>query len=139
MANGTKGTAVVSNASTGACSYTANAGTNGTDTFSFRVFDGTLNSNVATLTVIIPAPPSGSVVLQGTVTDHATGQPLVGAKVYRHGATNGPLIATTDANGHYFVDGSLLPTATGPITFQVQGTSSSPQATQLPPCRQHWM
>ena len=56
-------------------------------------------------------------VLQGTVTDRGTGQPLAGAKVYRHGATNEPLIATTDANGHYSVDGSLLATATGPITF----------------------
>jgi VCBS repeat-containing protein len=58
VANGTKGSAVV-NASTGGYTYTSNAGTSGTDAFTFKANDGSLDSNVATITVTIAAnrPP----------------------------------------------------------------------------------
>src|SRR4029450_5435109 len=49
VANGTKGSAVV-NASTGVYTYTANAGASGGDTFTFKANDGSLDSNVATIT-----------------------------------------------------------------------------------------
>jgi VCBS repeat-containing protein len=62
VANGTKGTAVVTNAATGAYNYTANAGAGGTDTFTFRANDGSLNSADATVTVTIATnrPPTAS-------------------------------------------------------------------------------
>jgi len=58
VANGTKGSAIV-NASTGGYTYTSNAGATGTDAFTFKANDGSLDSNVATITVTIAAnrPP----------------------------------------------------------------------------------
>jgi hypothetical protein len=53
VANGTLGTAAISNASTGAYTYTPNANVKGTDTVTFRVSDGKVNSNTATITVTI--------------------------------------------------------------------------------------
>jgi hypothetical protein len=53
VSKGTKGSATISNASTGAFTYKANAGTSGTDTFTFRASDGKANSNTATVTVTI--------------------------------------------------------------------------------------
>ena len=58
VSNGAKGIATITNATTGTYTYTANSGTSGTDTFTFRVSDGTLISNVATVTVTITVPPS---------------------------------------------------------------------------------
>ena len=123
VANGAKGTAILTNASTGAYTYAANSSTSGTDTFTFRAGDGALDSNIATVTVTIAPqePPGPSVVLFGRVTDRATGQPLAGATVFRHGATNGFLVATTDTNGRYTIDGSQVPTTSGPLTFQAPG------------------
>lgn len=58
VTNGTKGTAQITDASTGAATYTANAGTSGTDTFTFQVTDARgLASNVATVTVTIQPSP----------------------------------------------------------------------------------
>jgi VCBS repeat-containing protein len=69
VANGTKGTAVVTNATTGAYIYTANAGASGTDSFTFRANDGSLNSADATVTVTIttnrpPTVNNGSLTTQ---------------------------------------------------------------------------
>jgi hypothetical protein len=54
--NGTKGTALVTNAATGAYAYAANPGASGLDTFTFRASDGVLGSNEATVTVTISNP-----------------------------------------------------------------------------------
>lgn len=53
VANGTKGTAVITNANTGAYTYTPNQDANGTDTFTFKAKDGTADSNTATITIAI--------------------------------------------------------------------------------------
>ena len=59
VVNGTKGSAVITNAATGEFTYTPSANVNGTDTFSFKVNDGTIDSNIATVTVtIIPVNDS---------------------------------------------------------------------------------
>jgi subtilase family serine protease len=56
--NGTLGTATITDNSTGAFTYSPKLGQTGTDTFTFVVNDGQLDSNVATVTVtIVPAPP----------------------------------------------------------------------------------
>jgi hypothetical protein len=68
VTNGTKGTATISNPSTGAFTYTTAAGVSGSDSFTFRVNDATANSNVATVSITIgagtptnraPVPTSG--------------------------------------------------------------------------------
>lgn len=55
VANGSKGTATVTNAATGAYSYVPSANANGTDTFTFKANDGTLDSGTQTITVTINA------------------------------------------------------------------------------------
>jgi len=49
--NGTKGTVVITNNATGTYTYTPTTNEEGTDTFTFRAFDGTDYSNIATITV----------------------------------------------------------------------------------------
>ncbi|BAU44230.1 Ig-like domain-containing protein [Leptolyngbya sp. O-77] len=49
----TKGSVVITNTTTGAFTYTPNANANGADSFTYRVFDGTVYSSPATLTVAI--------------------------------------------------------------------------------------
>ena len=51
--NGTKGVATITNTATGAYSYVPNAGMTGTDTFTFTASDGSLTSNLGTITVTI--------------------------------------------------------------------------------------
>jgi PKD domain/Listeria-Bacteroides repeat domain (List_Bact_rpt)/Bacterial Ig domain len=53
VANGAKGSAVITNAATGAFTYTPNTNQSGTDTFTFRANDGSSNSNIATVMVTI--------------------------------------------------------------------------------------
>jgi len=53
--NGNLGTAVITNPSTGAFTYTPASNSNGTDSFTFRVNDGTSDSNSATITITITA------------------------------------------------------------------------------------
>jgi len=58
VTNGSKGSATMTNASTGAFTYTPNANQTGTDTITFKVNDGTVDSNPGTTTITItPAPP----------------------------------------------------------------------------------
>jgi hypothetical protein len=55
VAQGTKGVVTITNATTGAYSYVPNANANGSDSFTFTVSDGSLDSNVATISVTINA------------------------------------------------------------------------------------
>jgi len=56
--NGSRGTAVLTNPTTGAFTYTPNPGEEGNDSFDFKANDGSLDSNQATVTVaIINTPP----------------------------------------------------------------------------------
>ena len=57
VANGTRGTATITNSATGAYAYTPNPGASGADTLTFRANDGTLDSNVATISVNITGAP----------------------------------------------------------------------------------
>ena len=86
ITNGTKGQAVITDESTGAFTYTPNANANGQDTFTFVANDGTVDSNLAAITVTITPVPDAPVAQNGTaVTDEDT-------------PVDGTLIAT-DADG----------------------------------------
>jgi len=52
-----KGTVTITNSATGAFTYTANAGATGTDSFLFKVDDGTLFSNHQTVTISLVEAP----------------------------------------------------------------------------------
>ncbi|MFD0715768.1 S-layer homology domain-containing protein [Paenibacillus sp. GCM10027626] len=54
--NGTQGTAEITDVGTGAFIYTPNAGAEGQDTFTFRVYDGHAYSNTAAVTITIVRP-----------------------------------------------------------------------------------
>jgi hypothetical protein len=93
VVNGTKGTAVVTNAATGAFTYTPNPNENGADSFTFRVSDGQTTSDVATVQVTI-APVNDA--------------PVAAAASYNVTLPN-PLTATLGATD---VEGS-------PLTFEL--------------------
>src|SRR5262249_29698088 len=59
----------ITNAATGTYQYTANADATGGDTFTFTASDGTLTSDVATITIAItpPAPTARTAVMTTTV------------------------------------------------------------------------
>jgi hypothetical protein len=63
VTKGGLGTAQITNASTGAYTYTPDAGVTGTDEFTFKVNDGTADSNAATVTVTIKADSSSTLAL----------------------------------------------------------------------------
>src|SRR5439155_479972 len=70
VTNGTKGAASITNAATGAFSYTPLPNVNGTDTFTFKANDGLLDSNVATVTVTITpdtTPPPDPTIASGPI------------------------------------------------------------------------
>ena len=72
VSNGSKGSAVVTNAATGAFTYTPLAGMTGADTFTFKANDGALDSNVATMTVQIG--PLAPVISSATSATGVVGQ-----------------------------------------------------------------
>jgi large repetitive protein len=61
VANGSKGAAAITNATTGVFTYTPSAGVAGVDSFTFKANDGTLDSNVAAVTVTIGVGATGLV------------------------------------------------------------------------------
>jgi hypothetical protein len=68
VADGTKGTAIVTDSSTGAFTYTANSGASGEDTFTFQATDNHgAASNLAVVTVTIQPPPACATDVTGSV------------------------------------------------------------------------
>jgi hypothetical protein len=67
VSNGTMGTATVTDSATGTYTYTPNPNAIGTDTFTFKANDGTLDSNVATVTITIAptTPPPTPAITSG--------------------------------------------------------------------------
>jgi hypothetical protein len=68
VTNGSLGTATITNAATGAFTYTPNPDANGSDTFSFKANDGTSDSNTATETITIVAVEDAPIAQTGTLT-----------------------------------------------------------------------
>ena len=66
VTNGTKGAATITNASTGAYTYTPNPNANGLDSFTFKANDGFLDSNVATIVLSITPVNDAPVAVNGT-------------------------------------------------------------------------
>jgi uncharacterized repeat protein (TIGR03803 family)/VCBS repeat-containing protein len=95
--NGTKGTATITDASTGAFRYLPNAGATGADTFTFIASDGSLASNIATVAVnIVPimvtviSPNGGERVFVSnptTISWSATGAAQFDVVLSRNGVT----------------------------------------------------
>ncbi|MBF0212888.1 MAG: tandem-95 repeat protein [Magnetococcales bacterium] len=114
IANGAKGRATLTNATTGAYSYTANAGATGTDSFTFRVNDGRVDSNTATVTVTIQNANTAPVASAGvlTTTQNATGAGTLIATDAEHDSLTFSIVT----NGTKGV-ASLLNAATGSYRY----------------------
>ena len=106
---GDRGTAVITDAATGAFTYTPNAGESGTDAFTFRISDGSANSNIAAIAVNINIQP----VTTGSCATTPQAQTLTGTLTATDTETPGLLMF------NLFVDGSG---GAGPITTAKGGT-----------------
>jgi uncharacterized repeat protein (TIGR03803 family)/VCBS repeat-containing protein len=123
--NGELGTATITNPTTGAFTYTPNANANGVDTFTFKVNNGSLDSNVATVAVTIvpvndpPVATNGAIsVTQGSATN---------GRLVANDIENDPLIFTIVANGSA---GTAVVTdvATGAFTYTPGGETLGPDS-----------
>lgn len=100
VVNGAKGTAVITNATTGAFTYTPSANQNGTDAFTFKVYDGKGYSNTATVSVVINPVNDAPVALDDAVSTNrnvAKNIVLVGTDV--EGSTLTYTVVTSPTKG----------------------------------------
>ena len=141
MSNGSLGTAVITNATTGAYTYTPNANATGTDTYTFKANDGTADSNVATITVTITAvndAPSASAGSLTTDEDLAFDGVLAGSDVDSSsltysvvsGPTKGTVTITDATTGAYVYSPNPNVNGADSFTFKVSdGLADSNVAT----------
>ena len=130
MANGAKGSAVITNPATGAYTYTPNANATGSDTFTFRVNDGTTDSNIATVTVTITpvndAPLASesavttdeNVPVSGTLVASDVDSPTLSFGIVTNGS-RGTATVTNAATGAFTYTPSSGQAGTDTFTFQV--------------------
>ncbi len=97
VANGTKGVSTITNATTGAFIYAPNTGASGGDSFTFKVNDGLVDSNIATATVTI-GPPNHVPAANGASFRVAPNRPYRGA-LSASDADGDPLTFSVVANG----------------------------------------
>jgi hypothetical protein len=117
VANGALGTAVITNAATGAFTYTPKTGVRGTDTFTFKANDGSLNSNTATVTVKIN---NGKPVASASQITAISAAPASGSFTASDPDSD-PLTYTVLSSGTL---GTLtVDPATGAFTYTVQNNS----------------
>jgi LmbE family N-acetylglucosaminyl deacetylase/lysophospholipase L1-like esterase len=98
VANGAKGTAVVTDATTGAFVYTPNPDANGTDSFTFKANNGGLDSSPATVTVTI-TPVVDSIMV---IAAHPDDESLMAAGVIKKALASGDSVKVVIVtNGDY--------------------------------------
>jgi len=114
VSNGTKGTAVITNTTTGALTYTPSAGQTGQDSFSFKVNDGIVDSNVATMSITITVVNEAPVVSDASV---ATMENIATSAILSAtDADNDSLTFSIVSNGAKGV-ATITNTATGAFTY----------------------
>jgi hypothetical protein len=124
VANGSLGTATLTNAATGQYTYTASPGASGTDTITFVANDGQLDSNVATITVNVFAttvPNVAPIAIDGAVSV-APGASLDGILLAVDG-DNDPLTYRIVSPGNQGV-AALTDSASGNYTYQANATAT---------------
>ena len=128
VANGSKGVATITNALTGAFTYTPNNNQRGIDTFTFKAREGSLDSNIATVTVTITnnKPTANSTALSTIGTAPVSGaMPAADAdgdtltwSIMTNG-TKGTAVITDAATGAFAYTPNVGETGTDTVTFQV--------------------
>ena len=137
------GTAVITDAATGACTYTPLTGAVGVDSFTFKVTDGVYDSNIATITVCIapsqahaaPTAYNGTlIVIRNTATNSVllAGDPDSTALTYSivsQGA-KGTVTLISAANGTFTYTPNTEALGTDAFTFKTHdGVTDSNTAT----------
>lgn len=108
----------------GQFTYTPNSGFTGTDSFTYKPFDGALNGNTVTVTLNVQATNqvlSGNITLQNWIVSPA-GQ-VINVEVYAVGNTTTPLrtgTATLDGSGNWSLTLST-PLAAGNYDVRIRG------------------
>jgi uncharacterized repeat protein (TIGR03803 family)/VCBS repeat-containing protein len=121
VSNGTRGSATIINAATGAFSYTPQANVTGTDTFTFRANNGSVDTNVATITVTIEPVNDAPVAEDGTASTApgvAVNGQLAAADV------DGPALTFAIVAGGSKGTAQVINPATGAYTYTPQATAS---------------
>jgi large repetitive protein len=153
VTNGTRGTSTLTDAATGAFTYAPTANANGTDTFTFRVSDGSLTSAIATVTVNITAVNDVPVATGASVTtpeDTAIAVTLVATDVETtslvftivsgptHGQLSGtaPNLTYTPAANYFGLDGFTFTASDGTDGSNVATVSISVTAVNDAPVAQ---
>jgi hypothetical protein len=133
VTNGSKGTATITNASTGAYSYVPQPNANGTDTFTFVANDGTADSNTATVNVTI-APVNDPPVANNDTATTSVNTPVTIGVIANDSDPDGDALTivslTQGAHGAVVIDQSQVvytPAAdyVGPDTFTYKAQDSS--------------
>lgn len=114
VANGTLGIAFITDASTGAFTYTPNPNANGSDSFTFQASDGTLTSNVATVSVTIN-PVNDAPVAQNGVASTFMATPVNGTLVATD--IDSPALTFATATNGSKGTAVITNTATGAYTY----------------------
>lgn len=97
VSQGSKGTVTITDSSTGAYTYTPNANQFGSDNFTFKVNDGTWDSNTATMAVTIISVNDAPVTQPGTL---VTSEDTAGAgTLVANDVEMQPLTFSIDTNG----------------------------------------
>src|SRR6185436_16038450 len=100
VANGAKGTATVTNATSGAFTYTPAANATGVDSFTFKARDASVDSNVATVTVTITAVNDAPVAAaQAVTTNEDTPKAITLSATDEEGATLTYTVVASPAHG----------------------------------------
>lgn len=135
VTNPARGSITLTNAATGAFTYTPNANINGTDSFTFRASDGKVNSNVATVTITITAvndAPVLNAIGSQSVNEGATKTITLSASdvdssdTLSFSASGLPAFATLTDNGNRTATINLAPnyTASGAYSIAVTVTDN---------------
>ncbi|MBF0212756.1 MAG: tandem-95 repeat protein [Magnetococcales bacterium] len=141
VANPGQGQVTITNAATGAFTYTPNAGATGSDSFTFKANDGQADSNTATVTVTIQRANHAPVATNGTLSvtgstaatgtlsaTDADGDSLTYAIVAN--GSKGTLTLTNSATGAYRYTPNSGATGTDTFTYKASdGTTDSNTAT----------
>jgi uncharacterized repeat protein (TIGR03803 family)/VCBS repeat-containing protein len=121
VTNGSKGSAVVTSAATGAFQYTPNANASGTDSFTYKTSDGAVESNTATIAVTITAVNDAPIAVDGTTTV-AAGASVAGA-LAASDVENSSLTYAIVNNGTKGT-AAIVNAATGAYTYSANAGSS---------------
>ena len=138
---GSKGTVAITNISSGNYTYTPNNNVNGSDSFTFRVNDGTVNSATATVSVTITAvndPPTANSSSLTTSENTAKNGQLTGndpdgdALTYSilNQGSKGSVVITNTSNGNFTYTPNANANGSDSFTFRVNdGIVNSAAAT----------